>query len=64
MEIVRVELPDIILSDLMMSEIDGLVLCRNIKGDMLTSHIPFIILSAKKYRRNPFGMLGCRSRFI
>lgn len=47
MEIVRMELPDIILSDLMMSEIDGLVLCRNIKGDMLTSHIPFIILSAK-----------------
>lgn len=47
MEIVRIELPDIILSDLMMSDVDGLVLCRNIKGDMLTSHIPFIILSAK-----------------
>ena len=47
MEIVRMELPDIILSDLMMSKVDGLVLCRNIKGDMLTSHVPFIILSAK-----------------
>lgn len=40
-------LPDIILSDLMMSGMDGISFCKQIKGQMLTSHIPFIFLSAK-----------------
>ena len=39
-------LPDIIISDVMMPEMDGLQLCREIKKNPATRHITFIMLSA------------------
>ena len=38
---------DIIISDILMPEMDGLELCNRIKGNMAYSHLPVILLSAK-----------------
>lgn len=39
--------PGIILSDIMMPEMDGIEFCRQIKSNFATSHIPVVFLTAK-----------------
>jgi DNA-binding response OmpR family regulator len=44
---VRTSIPDLIVLDLMLPEMDGLEVCRRLRGDVGTAAIPIIMLTAK-----------------
>ncbi|KAF0119198.1 MAG: response regulator with CheY-like receiver domain and winged-helix DNA-binding domain [bacterium] len=46
-EVVKRELPDLIILDLMLPAMDGLEVCKILKQDMRTGSIPIIMLTAK-----------------
>lgn len=67
----RKRLPDLVVLDLMLPGIDGLEVCRRLRADPRTTHIPIVMLTAKgeesdaviglaqgadDYVRKPFGV--------
>lgn len=55
----------LVLSDVMMPEINGFELCRSIKTDLSTSHIPVILLTAlSDERQRMYGISGGADGYI
>ncbi len=72
-------IPDLIITDIMMPVMDGTALCKRIKQDIRTSHIPVVMLTAKdtkadqqqgyevgadSYLTKPFSISMLRSRIV
>lgn len=52
LELARIEIPDLILLDIMMPNMDGFEVCRHLREESLTSDIPVIFLSGLDHMRD------------
>lgn len=47
LELIKEEMPKLVITDVMMPKMDGLELCRNIRKNEETSHLPLIVVTAR-----------------
>jgi DNA-binding response OmpR family regulator len=57
-EMIQDKLPDLVISDIMMPNMDGFELCRLIKSTFETAHIPVILLTALNEKSQQLHGLG------
>lgn len=59
LELMKRVIPSLIISDIMMPDMDGLELCRIIKNTTETCHVPFVLLSARTAMEHKTEGYGC-----
>jgi signal transduction histidine kinase/ligand-binding sensor domain-containing protein/DNA-binding response OmpR family regulator len=52
-------IPDVIISDILMPDVDGFEFCKRVKKDERTSHIPLLLLTALHSREHEIEGLSC-----
>ncbi|WP_259071392.1 response regulator [Mucilaginibacter sp. X4EP1] len=63
-EKIRSQTPDLILLDIMLGNMDGRELCRNVKALQETNNIPVILVSASHNVPNNASNIGAPNAFI
>ncbi len=58
LEKARVSPPDLIISDVMMPEMDGFMFCRSVKADERLKKIPFILYTATNSEKDEVALAG------
>jgi signal transduction histidine kinase/ligand-binding sensor domain-containing protein/DNA-binding response OmpR family regulator len=59
LELAQEKLPDVVICDLMLPDISGYDICRRLKADARTGHIPIILLTAKIDKESKIKGLDC-----
>lgn len=59
LKVAREQIPDIIVSDVMMPVMNGLECCQHLKTDILTSHVPVILLTARALNKHQIEGYRC-----
>lgn len=59
LKVAREQIPDIIVSDVMMPVMNGLECCQRLKTDILTSHVPVILLTARALNKHQIEGYRC-----
>ena len=57
LEICRRKLPNLVILDIMLPDIDGYEVCRKLRGNLRTGHIPIIFLTQKDERSDQIAGL-------
>ncbi len=65
LELIKEHLPNIVISDIMMPVMDGITLCKEVKNNIETSHIPVFLLTAKSEQEDQLlGLEGGADDYI
>jgi DNA-binding response OmpR family regulator len=56
--------PDLVLMDVMLADMDGRLICKDLKADGITNHIPVILISGTHDLAQSLHQLGAPNDFI